>query len=720
MSSSTRSQRPRRAAAARAVQPPIHVIDDDDDDSNDIQISDGSDSGAESFQDEEALPKTPVARRRTTTAKSSVAALSKSTPSRSAAARAVSSPAKSSASKCKPKPRATPASARSKKIAAAEDAGYNDAAPGQTITNNINPNAIEPYPSQLTNRSYHGPLRLRRRIGFVLERFYGPNPADIKTAAGLINHWYCYDEAPVANPHYEPAWLSQHTRACQKQWLQKWKASEAYTRQKMTLDCGTGVSDQHRGSLKHLIVILDRTEIQMQRLQVQCIPRIATDNADESSYPQRPGWLLNLGGTVLDMTWAPKVVNNRQTLAVCIVPFGEDRLEGTRRASDGVVNILTFTGLAQEDATSPPVIREMSFPWGCSRRVAWCPQEQDTELGLLGVLSTEGQVHVLEIDQKEGYSSSCTRVASLFFDEEQEIKVTCFAWVGFNRIVTGHVDGSVCLWSIAPRLLLIRHPTHHSHVVDITTGYPSRPYLIASVPVAGLPTLVDFTSPGYESTSWALPSIVMQSTALQWHDDLQGFFINHPSSSPLDAAISFMHCRYFPHGPAVISSNSAVTAFSAGYSHPFILVGLRDGSLWCTNSIKKIFAARSEKPNKRKIMQHEFRPASRFPAVDGAQSHTAQVIRGASRLVSCDLVELNERKDKDDGTRKDIAEGDLAERGPAFRLVDPARAVNHEKETRVAAIAWNPVPEVSGWAVVAMASGLVQVVNLGVAPEADQ
>ncbi|KAL5615671.1 uncharacterized protein BROUX77_001508 [Berkeleyomyces rouxiae] len=317
MSSDFRRQRPRRSATKSAADQ-VHEVDDDDNDrgaghevdsdSDVYQISDHEDSDTESFCEEEAGPKTPAARRRIASTKSTT------TPIRTPRAKATSSPTKASAVKRKLKSNTTPASARPRKAASSNDVTCDDMT-AQSPINNSNPNIIEPYPSQLTNRSYHGPLRLRRRIGFVLERFYGPIPADIKTAAGFINHWYSYDELPIINQRPEPAWLPADFQDQQLQLLHNWKSSGAYITQTETLDCGSGALSENTSLLKELIVISERNETRMQRLQVQLVPRLSPEHGDggEASF-QRPGWLLNLSGTVLNMTWAPKEVNDRQTL----------------------------------------------------------------------------------------------------------------------------------------------------------------------------------------------------------------------------------------------------------------------------------------------------------------------------------------------------------------------------------------------------------------------
>ena len=325
---------------------------------------------------------------------------------------------------------------------------------------------------------------------------------------------------------------------------------------------------------------------------------------------------------------------------------------------------------------------------------------------------------------------------SLSIDDEQGVDVTALAWVNTNRLVTGHTDGSVSLWSLHPTHLLARHPLHPTYIIDLATGYPSRPYLLTTVPLCGLPTLVDLSCPSYETSSFVRTSITTQPHLLQWNDHLQGFFSNYPSGSVLETSISFMHHRYFPHLRRVIDVPGQLTCLAAGQTHPFLLVGLKDGSVWACNAAKKLFAMRTDKPMKQRLFEHEYRPAATFVSGPDAPG----LLRGAARIVGGWEPEQNASRGEPKAKR-----GKGAKKGRGRKKKGPAGGepmdvdgdeaaveaeveaegkggvlVNHEPLTRIMVMEWNPNLECGCWAAVAAASGIVRVMDLGVEPASEE
>lgn len=307
---------------------------------------------------------------------------------------------------------------------------------------------------------------------------------------------------------------------------------------------------------------------------------------------------------------------------------------------------------------------------------------------------------------------------TLSIDDEQGVEATALAWANTNRLVIGYTDGSVALWSLHPLHLISRHPLHSTYILDLATGYPSRPYLVTSVPVCGLPTLVDLACPSYETSSFVRTSITTQPHLLQWSDHLQGFFSNYPSGSVVETSISFMHHRYFPHLRRAVDVPGQLTCLAAGHSHPFLLVGLKDGSVWACNAAKKVFAMRTDRPMKQKLFEHEYRPAGRFGA--GGEG-----LRGAVRVVGGWGVEQNASRGEP-RRRPGMGNGKKKPRGnarPAGRMDVDGEAedgegkggavVSHEPLTRIMVMEWNPNVECGCWAAVAAASGIVRVMDLG-------
>lgn len=340
-------------------------------------------------------------------------------------------------------------------------------------------------------------------------------------------------------------------------------------------------------------------------------------------------------------------------------------------------------------------------------------------------------------------------LVSLGHNDENTVDVTCFSWAGVNRIVTGHSDGTVALWSLSPRCCLVRHAAHSTHVIHVASAYPSHPHVVASTPVSGFLTLIDLLDPASESTCQTNPSTVTQSNLLQWCDHLQGFFSLTASSSPLNTTVSFVHSRAFAATMRkVMDGDAAPTALAAGYHHPFLLVALLDGSVWACNPMNRIFAPRHYPPGQKvKILEHEHVPATRLLPAEkndaGSAAAAATTFRGVSRILqgfgatlnhgARALMHMDQSQKKSKSTRRrtrnksttaekgnggGAAEGSGAGDGNGeeeFGLYsDPTKIILREPLSRTTAMAWNPNIDFACWAGMAMASGLVRVLDLGV------
>ena len=335
--------------------------------------------------------------------------------------------------------------------------------------------------------------------------------------------------------------------------------------------------------------------------------------------------------------------------------------------------------------------------------------------------------------------------------DDYNIQATCLTWVGINRLALGHSDGTITLWSIYPCQLLQRHGVHTSFVIDISSGYPSHPYLIASVPVGGLTTLTDLTQPSSETTYVPAPTIALQPGLLSWNDHMQGWITMYASPGAGVTTLAFLSARYFCQPRTMSSCPSAPMSISASGTHPFVLVGCADGSLWSFNALTRLFRVKEERTYKMKVAEHEFRATDAFheDAADGGKPDASNgpPPRGASRILQGFLPVVNGeprtekrleflRKQKaqkakpKSGKRRgrppknlrpaevvvvEEAEEEVDDEADYddYDKVDP-RFVIHDPLTRVTAVAWNPNAAFGCWAAVAFGSGLVRVMDVGV------
>lgn len=304
-------------------------------------------------------------------------------------------------------------------------------------------------------------------------------------------------------------------------------------------------------------------------------------------------------------------------------------------------------------------------------------------------------------------------------ENEDCVKATAMAWVTFNRLVIGYSDGSVALWSIFPSFIISRHPVHHSLVVDIATGYPSQPFLVASTPIGGMTKLVDLSRPTFETTEVQTNAVSWQPNMLAYSHHLQGFYSIYPSANALNTMVAFLHQRFFPIARRVFIGESYNSSLAVGRTHPFLLIGSTDGSLWSLNPQVELFNSRRGPTDRLRVFQHEHRPKELFPHNSPASE------RGVSRFLHGFAME-RARKPKGEvkaqPTKKqkrpkksDIgaveAEGDDDEE--AAGVMDPTRGIVYEPLSRVTSVEWNPNQHFGCWAAAAMASGLVRILDLG-------
>lgn len=321
-----------------------------------------------------------------------------------------------------------------------------------------------------------------------------------------------------------------------------------------------------------------------------------------------------------------------------------------------------------------------------------------------------------------------------------------FTWLNMNRIAAGLSDGSVAVWSLHPCVMLQRHPVHSSPVIDIKSGYPSHPFVVATIPTGGVVTVTDLNRPNAELVYLPNLMVSFQPNLLAWSEHLRGFISLWPSSSPSNIALSFMAIRTWPQSRFVLAISGQPTCIAVGSFHPYLLVGSTDGSLWLSNPMRRIFFHKKQH-RKLKVIQHDYQAS---PARTGSNGEDGQeVARGTCRILhdfkaqsnahprhDKSGVQMRQRHDaqkkKDKKKRKSKKAKGKAKRAAAEEELDDVDeeeleneieqdlegrgtgdVVNCDPLTRISAVAWNPNIEFSWWGAAAMASGIVRIMDLG-------
>ncbi|KUI68674.1 Transcription factor tau subunit sfc6 [Cytospora mali] len=602
---------------------------------------------------------------------------------------------------------------------------------------------VPPYPTNLQQtRVYDGPLKRWTRSTQLLNILYGPELAHIKVIRSMARKWFNSQVLPSRSYTGEGAvmespWLAENYEAEQKQWSKIWCCAAAKGGLQQSRKIRSEHVDMFKPPQDDMICSLGPFNKQRQvrtrygfgqPVLETGEPSEAVDPDLHKAIPPR-GWLLDTGGLPLGIGWAPVSGSKEQFLAVCTVPYSDQESnyaedapdedpEGMKRGSIQIWSIPCH----KDDSTHARLVHHLWFDWGRPKRLQWCPvpSPDDSKIGMLAVLCADGQVRVFEVPKpvssQVNYEWMTSPIAALGFTDEYMVLATSLTWVSTNRLCLGHTDGSISLWSIYPRKMLLRKSIHISYILDVASGFPSHPYHIASTPVGGCPTLTDLNLPSAETTYTPIVGAVnFQNNLVDWNDHLQGFFGMHPSHTPQSTLIGWAHVRFFVQSRTLMTTPSPPMCLASGKTHPFVLVGCADGSLWAMNPLRVLLRDKSDPIYKLKIMQHEFRPMAKL----NISLQPGETLRGAARILQGFLPEMNSnpRADRPEADEEEEDNDDGLSKGEGKALakeLDRTRSIVHEARTRVVVTAWNPNVEYGWWAAAAMGSGLVKIMDLGV------
>ncbi|KAM0279458.1 hypothetical protein ACHAQH_004619 [Verticillium albo-atrum] len=640
--------------------------------------------------------------------------------------------------------------------------------------------AMDPYPQEsrfTQTRMHHGIFSSWIRTAFW-DDFYGPDPHAASQAADMFRKWAPYEVLPCKLLDEE--WALQPTP-----WVRDdFEVLEAA----IARDWYERIRKEHQGQVQRSIDELEATpylssigeklkilggpypDQQQMSLDLNGSVTISSDGLPYSSdamdtddgVDKPAGWMFDVGGLVLGMSWLPRASATSQILALAVSPFTDQDFDWQHEQEyvndemeRGRIQLWEFegeqagNGVKYPSREAPQLLQTLCFDWGRAKTIHWCPVPSTVEghLGLLAVLCNDRQVHILDLqkpgDEPSPYSKIDKSMATIGALPGLPASVTIFAWSGTNRVVTAHTDGSIGLWSLHPPKCISRHAVHSTHIYHLATGYPSNPYLVASTPVSGLTIVIDLLDPSVETTSQTNPAIVPQPDLLQWSDHLQGFVSISPSSRPLNSTIGFFHSRAFSATMRkVLDGDALISCLAVGVQHPFVLVAFLDGTVWACNPMHRVFAPRHYPPAwKLKLFEHEHIPRMRLEA---SLNPPEDPCRGVSRIVqgwkpvmnkgpqalinlarntpsarppkkkSRAIPRLKKTKKKADEEADPRAAGGADNDEDGGLYADPEKIILREPLSRATAMAWNPNMDFACWAAISLASGLVKVMDLGV------
>ncbi|KAK7752687.1 hypothetical protein SLS62_005238 [Diatrype stigma] len=591
---------------------------------------------------------------------------------------------------------------------------------------------VQEYPTDLASkwtRSYAGPVKRWTRLQLLTKFWFGDRENYLTIVGDFVRLWWGYEILPpkltskydlaVASNPWMPNGFPEDQELKLRQWYERYLEKRARRSLSSPIDKGKAFRRFIPQPPDALTVIIGDAAEQKEHhfKQGQGVAFSGLGNLIEKSDSEKTrssGWLLDVGGIVVSMGWAPSESRTEQLLAMAVIPF-----------------------------------RDQAFYQDLKK----APQESEKR---------EGAIQIWRFEAEELQDS----MAVLAAPKEHTVQISCFTWVNMNRIAVGHTDGTIALWSIHPCQILQRHPVHLSPIIDMASGYPSHPFIVATIPMGGIYTLTDLNRPNQEMSYNANLSVCTQPNLLSWSEVLRGYVLLWPSAFAGNSAIAFEHARVFAQARYLMSLDSQPTCLSIGRCHPCVLVGTTDGSLWAVNIMKKAYSHR-EASSKLRLFRHEYRAAPVNPGGGGGggrdgesaregeekEERGNEMPRGKCRVLHGFLPERNlhpkgtrpqkagggakassgkkknnsknsakgKGKSKAGGSEEEEEDDDLSD---AMGQLDDAEGEGavpqpitvHDPQARITHVVWSPNVRFSWWAAAAMGSGLVRVMDLGVDP----
>ncbi|KAI0136441.1 hypothetical protein BJ170DRAFT_12571 [Xylariales sp. AK1849] len=651
------------------------------------------------------------------------------------------------------------------------------------------PGEVQPYPSDPAakwTRTYIGPVARHARLPDLCMYWYSDRDGYEKVINGFLFLWAAYElclprvTTPKQQKLIQNPWMPENFPDDQEKKFLQWYANYLATRRKPQISVPILQMTASRWYLPlaetELTALLGPFDGQKEYIFEQgrsiLLSRENTPIEQATDGEDCGGYLIDMGGITLSMGWAPRNGQVDQLLALAVVPYSDQAFYQTpEEASPGAtlkqgsIQIWkipaqrTLKGSMCLAGSRPQLFSALCFEWGRAVRMQWCPVPLTARdhIGLLALLTGDGKVRVVEVKQSQNKGNQGTfeevvePLATIELIGEHNVEVTCFTWINMNRIAVGHSDGSIAVWSVYPCMMLQRHPIHSTHVIDITSGYPSHPFIVATMPVGGVATVTDLSRPNAELTYCSNLVVALQPNLLAWSEHMRGYVSIWPSSMPSNNVISFMAARTFPQTRFLLVTTGQPTCLAVGACHPYVLVGSTDGSLWLVNFFRKIFFYK-KKSNKLKLFQHDYlaSPEARRPEDDQevprgvcrilygfkpqgnghpkAERGGTQVRRRHEEQKKANKKAANEQLNMKGKDRQYLPTGGKDENGTVDveleEEVDGITLTAHDVTIqdplqRISAITWNPNVEFSWWAAAAMGSGLVRIMDLGVEQDVD-
>lgn len=285
-------------------------------------------------------------------------------------------------------------------------------------------------------RAYDGPLKNAGNTAVALDYMYGPDEGRKGTAAQLYSRFFLQDTRPFHNlgvdddrgptiSPWVPAGFERSQAHRLRAWLTRYEGDDHVARQQWRV--------MDTNEIKHFIFedggslalmhgpYKKQEETIFSRGNFEGVAFTESGLKAQGDRNEPTNWVINTGGLILSVAWAPREGRESPMLAACVVPHSDQQPRArtvagaTSRAqkAEGVVQFWMFPcrkldshnmGTQRPSDAPPTLVRTLCFSFGRAKRAKWCPiaptgprDSAARNLGLLAILFGDGIVRVVDV-----------------------------------------------------------------------------------------------------------------------------------------------------------------------------------------------------------------------------------------------------------------------------------------------------------------------------------
>lgn len=315
------------------------------------------------------------------------------------------------------------------------------------------------------------------------------------------------------------------------------------------------------------------------------------------------GIILNAGGFVTSLSWAPGFEGYTQYLAVgvlddnhrdpnnCAVNSLDTSLYSRKGFPSSIyIYRMNLDPEAAESGNVCTLLSSFSHDYGSAVDLRWRmggPENVEKSIGLLGMVSQDGYLRVLNIPMDTTLTRYRIEIPLRVFGTPG-YKITCFCWRTENELTVGTDNGSIAEFDLQDISEYSAEPSFMvsvaaSHIGTVSSGYPNEPNLIFEFSTDGLACIIDVRNLKSRLYSLRMKGCSMVSTYIPWASS----FV---ATDDIFTAKAHPIRDFRAQGTinSVTAHDVTVTAVGVSNYHPFMLSGSMDGLVKIGNPIRRL------------------------------------------------------------------------------------------------------------------------------------